>query len=159
MMAGVFLADAGAARSRMPTPRHHVLEPFPGSAVVAVHCMEYRDTDIGPYGEISLSIASTYGDRPTWSALRLLDAVRTGRFSAWVEELPVTTETAMWGGIDVFGYPKYLADIAFEDRAGRRVCVLRDQETAETILGKSIPRLRTSTSGRTRPKSKPSGSL
>ncbi|MBI4247871.1 MAG: hypothetical protein HY611_00075, partial [Elusimicrobia bacterium] len=61
---------------------------------------------------------------------------------AHVAALPVTTETALYGGIDFFNYPKYLADISFRETATHRVCTLRDKESRELIAefeGRKIP--------------------
>jgi hypothetical protein len=134
VMGGLFTADLGRARALLPTERHHALSPFPGRAVVALHCLEYRHSDIGPYNEVSLAIAVAHGRRPLSEKLALARAAATGRYHAFVAMLPVTTEAALHGGIDVFGYPKFLADIAFTETDGARTCTVRDPSTGELIV-------------------------
>ena len=133
LLGGLFTADLAAARALMPTPRHHVLA-LGGRALVAVHCLDYRDSDIGPYGEVSISVAVACGPTPRVPAARLLSAILTDRYQAQVLSLPVTTDVALWGGLDVFGYPKYLAAIEHEETATTRICRLRDRESGELIL-------------------------
>lgn len=132
MMGGVFTCDLAAARALMPTPAHHPLRLFPGRGVAAVHCLEYADTDIGPYNEVSLSIAVAHGTPPWshWGAL--LAAEIRGRYHAFIVDLPVTTEGAYYGGVDILGFPKWIAGIAFADEGERRVCTVRDGD--EVVL-------------------------
>lgn len=142
MMAGVFTADLAAARSLMPTARHHPLRVLPRRAVAAIHCMEYRDTGIGPYNEVSLSIAIAHGRNARFGPARLARAALSGVFHAHVVDLPVTTEAALWGGIDVFNYPKWLARISYEDSSEGRICTVGDRDTGEMILrveGRRLP--------------------
>jgi len=133
LVGGIFTADLAAARALMPTPRHQVLS-LGGRALVAVHCLEYRQSDIGPYNEVSIAVAAVHGRAPLVPAARLLAAILTDHYPAHVVALPVTTEVALWGGLDVFGYPKYLATIEHEETMAARVCRLRDRETGALIL-------------------------
>jgi hypothetical protein len=133
MMGGVFLADLRGARAALPRSGYRALSLPLGRALVAVHCMEYKDSDIGPYNEVSLSIAVKRG----WLPLSLLQAARalsSRTYHAYVKALPVTTETALHGGVDFFNYPKYLADISFRETAAHRICTVRDRESGDAIL-------------------------
>ena len=134
MMSGVFLGDLKVARSLLPTARHYPLRPLPNRAVVAVHCMQYRASDIGPYNEVALSVGIAYGDKPVLGPTALLRAALSGQYQAHVAALPVTTEIALWGGIDVFGFPKYRANIEIEQGPGWHACTLRDLESNELIV-------------------------
>ncbi len=140
MMGGVFTCDLAAARSLMPTPLHHPLRIFPGRGVAALHCLEYADTDIGPYNEVSLSIAVAHGRRPWSSWGALLSAEAHGRYSAFVADLPVTTEAAVHGGIDILGFPKWLARIDFAEEGGRRTCTVREgDDVVLRVSGERVP--------------------
>lgn len=130
----VFAADFDAVRARLPTALHRPLRLGPGRAVAAIHCLEYADSDIGPYNEVSLSAGIVYGHSPIPSPIHALRAALSLEYHAFVLDLPVTTDVALVGGIDVFGYPKYLADISFRERDGRRTCTLRDVESGALIL-------------------------
>lgn len=140
MMGGVFTCDLAAARALMPTPAHHPLRVWPGRGVAAVHCLEYADTDIGPYNEVSLSIAVSHGRVPWshWGAL--LAAEAHGRYTAFVVDLPVTTEAAVHGGIDILGFPKWLARIDFAEEGDRRVCTVREgDDVVLRVAGERVP--------------------
>ena len=133
LVGGVFTADLAAARAFMPTPCHHALS-LGGRALVAVHCLEYRQSDIGPYGEVSIAVAAVHGRAPLVPAARILTAILADHYHAHVVALPVTTEVALWGGLDVFGYPKYLATTEHQESAGERICRLLDRESGALIL-------------------------
>jgi hypothetical protein len=134
MMGAVFLADLSRARAALPRRGYRPLAlPF-GRALAAVHCLEYKDSDIGPYNEVSLSIGLKRGWRLVPSLLEAARALRSRSYHAYVKALPVTTETAVRGGVDFFNYPKYLADIRFRETASHRVCTVRDRESGDLIL-------------------------
>jgi len=134
MMAGVFTADLAALRAEMPTRRHHPLAIRPGRGVVAIHCLDYQECDIGPYREVSLSTAIVHGAPPWASALDLARATVTGVYQVCVLQLPVDTEAALWGGLEIFGFPKWLAAISFAETAGRLVCTVKDPSTGALVL-------------------------
>jgi hypothetical protein len=134
LMGGVFLADLAKARAALPDSWYRALRLPAGKALVAVHCMEYRDSDIGPYNEVSLSIALKRGWLPLTSLIQAARSMRSRTYHAYIKSLPVTTETALHGGLDFFNYPKYMADITFHETAAHRVCTLRDLKTRDLIL-------------------------
>jgi hypothetical protein len=133
MMGATFSADLSKVWAALP---HHLrpLSPAPGRALVAVHCMEYEDTDIAPYNEVALSIGLRRGWLPFTSIPQTLRALASQSFHAYVKALPVTTEVALHGGIDFFNYPKYLADISFRETASHRICTVRDKDSRDLIL-------------------------
>lgn len=96
--------------------------------------MEYKQSDIGPYNEVSLSFAVQYGKKTHHTFIHLLKSTLKSDYYGFIKELPVTTDVALYGGIDYFNYPKYLADITFRETATHRVCTLRDKESSELIL-------------------------
>jgi len=137
----IFPARAKVAQRMLP---HRELRPTllgPGVASVAVTFFEYRDTDIGPYNEMAVSIPCVYGQRPVplWTVARQM---RRRTLSAYVLQLPVTTEIARVGGVELYGFPKIVApvDYATEGRHfegalhvdGRRVLGLGGQLPEDT---------------------------
>jgi hypothetical protein len=46
--------------------------------------------------------------------------------TAYVWQLPVTTEIARVGGVELYGYPKFIADIEFEKEADQLTCHLSE---------------------------------
>jgi hypothetical protein len=63
-------------------------------------------------------------------------------FTAYVWQLPVTTERARRGGVEMYGYPKFLADITFAKENGILGCTL--SEGGKNILTLKGQTLKTS---------------
>jgi hypothetical protein len=142
----VFPARLGALRRLLPDPRFVPARLAPGLGAVAVTCFEYRDTDIGPYNELAISIV--LNNPPFASNLpgrALLAGLRSKQLHAWVHHLPVTTEIARVGGVDLYNYPKFVGSIDYEEGAGRRTCRLGEGD--EHILTLDGPLIHTPRSG------------
>jgi len=130
----IFAARERAARELLPA----ALRPAtlaPGMAAVAVTVFDYRDTDIGPYGELAVSIPVGLGRRPVPLA-GVVGQMRSRTLRAWVQQLPVTTEIARVGGVEVYGYPKFLAGIELRANGNRFEATLdHDGERALSLSG------------------------
>jgi len=138
----VFAARLGALRRLMPDPRFSPARLAPGLGAVAITCFEYRDTGIGPYNELAISVVlNEPWFLPNLPGLAVVSSLRRRQLHAWVQHLPVTTEIARAGGVDFYNYPKFIAGIDFEETATRRVCRL--SEGAEHILTLSGARIAT----------------
>ncbi|MBI2572051.1 MAG: acetoacetate decarboxylase family protein [Candidatus Schekmanbacteria bacterium] len=143
MTAVVFTADAAAVQALMPTPRHRPLRPLPGTALVAIHCFQYRASQLGAYCEVSLSAGISY-TRDAWAhgALHLVRSVLSERYEAYVFQLPVDSEVAMAGGIDYLNVPKYMARMAFQERGGQLiVTVYGDERGGPELFTLAVPSL------------------
>lgn len=119
----VFSARSDVARRLLPHPALKLVELYPGRCLVAITAFEYRRTDIDPYNELSIALLATAGSRPI-PGLGVLSLVARRTFEAYVWQLPVTTEIARAGGVEVYGFPKFIADIRFERAAGKIGCEL-----------------------------------
>jgi hypothetical protein len=88
--------------------------------------MEFKDCDLGPYNEVSISVPFTL-DRasPMFTGL-----VRKGPAEpkVYIHQLPVTTEIALDAGVEFAGYPKFLANIRFKREANWVTCRLAEGE-------------------------------
>ncbi len=143
MMQGIFLADLNAARSLMPSELIRPAMGLPAKALVAINCFEYKDTDVGPYNEVSVSVAVQVHDStpgPLAIARSRLQRIYHGHVLA----LPVNTEISLAGGLDYFNYPKFMAEIVFADEGAWRTCVVSDVDTGERIFSVRARRLPTS---------------
>src|ERR1035437_5884139 len=140
LMAGVYTSDLAVCKSLVPNSKYHVLQILPGRALIGIHCMEYLDSDVGPYNEVSISVGIA-PKQTLFSPVNILKSAITQNFHAYILQLPVTTEVAYFGGVDYFNYPKFVAKIDFEERDGCRVCTLSESGTGKMILtfeGKKI---------------------
>lgn len=124
-----FLCDYDQAKV-LCAPHRPLKLPF-GKALFAVNCIEYKDTDIGPYNEVALSVLV----QPLRSLVR-------AKFHAHIIHLPVSTELSVAGGKGLLHYPKFLADITFRDTGTHRICTLRDKATLDLILELECPKLK-----------------
>jgi len=133
LMAGIYTADYDACKALMPNDNYQVLQILPGRALIGVHCMEYLDTDVGPYNEVSISVGIA-PKQTLFSAMDILKSALTQEFHAFIVQLPVTTEVAYFGGVDYFNYPKFVANIDFEEHDGQRICKLSEKDSGKAIL-------------------------
>ena len=82
-----------------------------GKAIALFCAFEYRDTSIGPYGEIGVGLLiKRKGTSPSLLAA-LADLRRVEAAGLFVVNLPVTTQEAFAAGSELWGYPKYVASI------------------------------------------------
>lgn len=101
-----------------------------GRSLVALACYDYQDTSIGPYREIGLAVpVLPPGVRPTlrhWLQT-LTDVDSPSRQLGFhVLHLPVDTEAACAAGREIWGLPKFVTPIAYDDTPGQVRIVLHD---------------------------------
>ncbi|MCC6277218.1 MAG: acetoacetate decarboxylase family protein [Oligoflexia bacterium] len=87
-----------------------------GDGIIGLWCFEYKDSDIGPYNESAMSVLV---QGPSLTSL-----VRESHIH--ILKLPVTTEVALFGGIDYLGYPKVMADVRFTKTQTHHICEVND---------------------------------
>ncbi|MBN1946884.1 MAG: acetoacetate decarboxylase family protein [Bradymonadales bacterium] len=137
-MTAVFTASTRKVKQYLPDPEMHPVEMFPGRCLVAFSAFEYRNTDIDPYNEFSISILISYGRRPSL-VKDLAFAMLSRTFTTYVWHLPVTTEIARYGGVEMYGYPKFIADIEFTRTEDSLQCTLSEGgEHILTLVGKKL---------------------
>jgi hypothetical protein len=120
---GIFTAPVSRVRAYMPFPDMTPLEIIPGRSLIGISAFEYRDTDIAPYNELSVAAMVSYPKRQI-TGISLAGQLLRNSLQIAILSLPVTTERARKGGVEMAGYPKFLADIEFSEKSGRRVCVV-----------------------------------
>jgi len=121
-----FMVPLQSIRALLPSRRMHPLRVMPGHGVVNVSTFAYRDCDIGPYNEVSISVPFSL-DRP--SPL-FVGTLRKGPKEpyVYVHHLPVTTEIARAAGVEFAAYPKFVAEITFEEDGDWLHCRLAREE-------------------------------
>ena len=139
-LSGIFLARMSALKKFMPKKPYFPSPVFPGIGAIAITCFQYRDTDIRPYNEISISIPMTYRSRSFVPGAALISGLRTREFHVFIHHLPVTTKIALDGGVMVYNYPKFLSTIEFEEKDGNTVVTLAENgELIFRIVAAKIP--------------------
>jgi len=106
-----FLAPLEQIQRILPSQRMHPLRITPWHCVVNISAFEYRQSDIGPYNELSVGVPIVL-DHPSPLFVGTLSQVPPVP-QVYIHQLPVTTEIARDAGVDLYGFPKFLADITF----------------------------------------------
>lgn len=120
MMGGVFRLDPEQAAQLVSNDRFVPSIAEDGLARCHVTALEYRTIDIlNPYNEVAVTIPGSLrgADRETDLHYYL--------------HLPVTTQDALWTGVEIYGFPKYVAAIDFKEGETDVVCSL-------TLAGQEI---------------------
>ncbi len=111
---GQFDASAEAARRVLAREELDVIEHAPGRTSVRVLALDYRDIDLlAPYRELAIALP-----------VRYRDADHDDVEGSFVLQMPVTTEEARWGGVELYGFPKILASVQMASEDGTRVATI-----------------------------------
>lgn len=124
-MNAVFTASTARVAELLPHPALRPVELRRGRCLLSVTALEYRQSGIGPYNEVAIAASVVFGRKP----VRVLDALAAmvrHAFSLHILHLPVTTEPALIGGVQLYGYPKFLADVTFTRGEKRLACTLAE---------------------------------
>jgi len=116
LMGAAFHAPVNSVKRVLPSERLKLVEVAPDTTTIALIATENRVIDdMSPYNEFDVMVPVTYemGDNVP------------GLPGIYCIYLPVTTEEALIGGIEIYGYPKFLADISFEEVGEIRRCRVR----------------------------------
>lgn len=136
-------ASLDAVRAALPTPNLHPVRLSGDRAVILIASFQHdvitahgvRGRAMLPYGEVM--VAALVTRRPAPPLVPLLAPRATGLSAgAFVLHLPVTTRAARDAGRLVFGYPKFIADMEFEDAI--ETCRVRLDEGGRHILTQTI---------------------
>jgi hypothetical protein len=138
-MAAVYTASTAKVRDLLPHTDLFPIELTPGRCLVAFAAFEYRKTDKTSYNEVNISFLVSHRRRP-YPLLTVARALSSRIIPSYVWQLPVTTEHARASGVDLFGYPKFVADIEFSRNQGRVECTLSDSGSdILRITGRILP--------------------
>jgi hypothetical protein len=119
----MYTASTAKVRPFLPHPEMRPVELFPGRCLMAFMAFEYRKSDLGPYNEFCIGVGVTFRKGQIPLATVASQFLRRS-LSAYIWHLPVTTELARLGGVEVYGYPKFIAEIDFIREPDRIRCDL-----------------------------------
>lgn len=88
----------------------------PGTVMAVVASFDYRKLSIAPYLEVGLAIATVpkEAEAPKDPMAALLGDPDDTHMGFYVVDLPVSTMQAVSAGIELWGFPKFRADIGFK---------------------------------------------
>lgn len=101
-------------------------QPAPGKAVVTLIAAKYLDGDLGPYNEAGLAVMVRPHDSRPVSTGRNVAGFWRGEARAYIHELPVNQEFTLRAGRDIWGFPKWMADIGIEHGRRSTTCTLAE---------------------------------
>lgn len=110
-----------------------------GLALAAVACFEYRDTSVGGYNEVGLSVAvSRQGETVElggWKdLLTTLQQPEMRHVAFHILDLPVTTAAANAAGREIWGFPKFVTGIPFRLQGRELLCQVMAPETEVPVM-------------------------
>src|ERR1035441_3540784 len=121
-----FPVPEAAVRKLLPSSRLKPVLFVPGTAILSMVAMEYRQIiGLAPYNEFGIMVPVLYEPKVSIPGFPLLFPHWFKKAGLYVHHLPVTTQAAYELGIEVWGYPKIVAEIVFEDIGQARRCRLR----------------------------------
>ena len=121
-----FPVPTAAVRKLLPTNKLKPVHLVPGTAILSLVAIEYRQiADLAPYNEFAIMVPVLYEPAVSIPGLPLVFPHWFKRFGLYVHHMPVTTQEARDGGIEIWGYPKFVAQISFEETSQVRRCRLQ----------------------------------
>jgi len=136
----LFPASSAQLRQLLPSKKLIPMSLCPGKALISLMAMEYRQiAGVKPYNEFSIGIPVQYEPTVNIPGMilifhPLLAPQRYEKFGVYIYRLPVTTEEANALGIEIWGYPKIVTEIVFEETGIVRRCRLRTGGADTLIL-------------------------
>ena len=127
-ISALFPVSAKKLKKYLPTKKMKLIKPFPGISLIFIMAYEYKHISaLGPYNEVGIGFPLVFktGDQK-YEGTQFI-------------HLPVTTERARELGFDLYGYPKFVADIHFEKGGQTTKCNLIHDD--EHILSLEVPKL------------------
>ncbi len=140
------LAPIERMNAILPSRRLKPYRITPWHGALLITAFQYRESDIGPYNEVSIGIPVTL-DKETPIFTGILRRMPEPMM-IYCYYLPVTTEIAREVGAEFAGYPKFVAGIEFVEEGHWITCELKaDNQHILTLRGrklklKRVPRFR-----------------
>lgn len=129
-----FLVPADGARRLLARTGMQPLEAVPGRVLVSVAGIRYRDNDLGAYDEATVAFPIAPREPSPVPLLGPMLDLAKGRVGTYLHTLPVTEEFTREAGRTIWGFPKFIAEIDFEETASSIAVTLRhDGKRAFTL--------------------------
>ena len=139
MSFGIYmLASIEKVKAILPSKRMQPYRVMPQRCLVSVLVLKYRQSDIGPYNEVSISIPFTLDQvSPLFTGLlRKIPEVPM----VYIHQMPVTTQIALDAGVEFSGFPKFMAEINITEKDDRVSCHLgAGDKQILTLSGRKLP--------------------
>lgn len=130
-MTADFPAPMARVQDLLPSNKLKPVQVVPGIARITLAAAEYRHIDVlSPYNEFGIIIPVVYENPGAMSDLP----------GYYVWQLPVTTQSACDGGVTLYGFPKFVAQIDFDHLGEDLRCrVQAEEKEIITLEVKQVP--------------------
>jgi hypothetical protein len=129
VMSASFPAPVSNLQEKLPKGLVAV-EFEPATITIILRAIEVRKAQgLSPYNEFAVEVPVMYQKT----------AVDKGLPGSYVLYMPVTSEEARWGGVEIVGLPKFIAEINFEETDEIRQCNV--QANKKTIVTLEVQKL------------------
>lgn len=123
---GIFLVSASVANQYIAESGFEVARAAPGRTFLSLSCVHYTDTDCGAYNEIAMAFfVQPVGQRMGFPYLRSWRDLAKGKLPTFTWKLPVSTTLSRDAGRFMWGFPKTVEEIEYEESGGRATFGLR----------------------------------
>jgi hypothetical protein len=122
-----YLASAKEAHALIAHTGLRVAQVLPGKTLCSIGTIDYRDNDLGPYYEIAVAFfVREPGERAVPVIGTALGLIR-GTLATYIHQLPVNGEFTCEAGQQIWGFPKFVAEIEVTQAGGQQTSVLRSE--------------------------------
>ncbi|MCX7619765.1 MAG: acetoacetate decarboxylase family protein [Acidimicrobiales bacterium] len=125
MVAATFLVDPAAAQRVIDYSGLGIAREPGGKAVCSLSAVQYLDNDLGPYNEIAVAFVVRPHDLP---ADAKPPSFLTGKVATFIHRLPVNQQFTCQAGRGIWGFPKWVTDITYNDHGRHTDAVLLDDD-------------------------------
>jgi hypothetical protein len=117
---GFFPAKSSKVKELLPAKikeKFKVPEFLPQITFCGIAGFMYKDSSLGHYNEVAITfpVQQKQKIKSNIFILNLVDSIIKGEFHVYVRHLPVTTKIAKDAGVIIYNYPKFIADIEFQN--------------------------------------------
>lgn len=124
IMMALFPAPVENVQALIPTKKLNLVEPASGTTMIILAAMQYRNVEgLAPYNEAAVFLPVEFEEKSNNSE-QIVNFPNVKCFDLYFHHLPVTTQEARDLGVEVFGFPKFVADINIEDINDKSRCKL-----------------------------------
>ena len=119
-----YLVPARAAQALIAATGLRAAQVLPGRTLCTIGTMVYRDGDLGPYHEVAITFFVRKAGARSLPLVGGLVGVLRGSLGAYIHHLPVDAEFSRDAGCTIWGFPKFLAEIAVSEHGAEQTSTL-----------------------------------
>ncbi len=124
IMMVLFPASLEKVQDLIPTKKLKLMEPSPGVTMVILAAMQHRNVEgVASYNEAAVLFPVEFEQEKVVSE-QTVNFPNVKCFDLYFHHLPVTTKEACDLGAEVWGFPKFVADIDIDDSGETNGCKL-----------------------------------